>query len=370
MVTSSTSTLRNRGRASRYIEIVVHVIIWAYLFLSPLLFSRWNEAIDWPEYFRRLYFPASYCVLFYVNYFYLVPRRFIRKRYVTFVLVNVVLIALVYFGRDIYGAMIPVSEGWHRPRRFHHPAPDEGRMRMIRTVFIVQGIISQMFVVFLAVVVRLSGQWKKAEAARREAELGKSEAELKNLKNQINPHFLLNTLNNIYALIAFDTAKAQEAVQELGKLLRYVLYETQEQKVSLRKEADFLTTYISLMRMRMADTMKTDIHIEVPDGDSVQVAPLIFISLVENAFKHGVNPSGPGFIRVSLKVENGHIRFACTNSNHPKNSSDKSPGGIGLKQVRGRLDHAYPGHYRWEYGTDESGTVYRSEIDIFTGRIA
>lgn len=118
-------------------------------------------------------------------------------------------------------------------------------------LFILRDMLSLILTVGLAVSIKMTRRWYEAEASRRELEKSKTEAELKNLKNQLNPHFLLNTLNNIYALIAFDTDKAQKAVQELSKLLRYVLYENQEIYVPLSREAEFIRNYIELMKIRL-----------------------------------------------------------------------------------------------------------------------
>ena len=110
----------------------------------------------------------------------------------------------------------------------------------------------------MSAAIRLSGRWVQVEAARREAEKSRTEAELKNLRNQLNPHFLLNTLNNIYALIAFDTDKAQTAVQELSRLLRHVLYDNQQNFVTLGKEMDFIKNYIALMRIRLSSNVTVE----------------------------------------------------------------------------------------------------------------
>ena len=111
----------------------------------------------------------------------------------------------------------------------------------------------------------------------------------KNLRNQLNPHFLLNTLNNIYALIAFDSDKAQQAVQELSKLLRYVLYDNQQTYVPLCKEVDFIRNYIELMRIRLSANVQMITKFDIQPDSQTLIAPLIFISLIENAFKHGIS---------------------------------------------------------------------------------
>lgn len=349
-----------RSKNERTIEVLIHICIWVYVFGSPLLFKLGNETIDWPNYVRRLYFPVSSCVIFYVNYFGLFNRFFLKKKYKSFILCNALMLVAFVCLRDPVMQLLPPSPppGHSRGERFHEPS-----MYMI-AIFTLRSAVSLAFVSFLAVAVRLSLQWREAEMARQEAELGRSEAELKNLKNQINPHFLLNTLNNIYSLTAFDTDKAQAAIQQLSGLLRYILYENQQTTVALTKEADFLRTYISLMRIRLSGDVDVSYDVDIPADDVPQIAPLIFISLVENAFKHGISPVAHSFVSIALKVNRDEIQFSCLNSNFPKKSNDKSPGGIGLKQVESRLEHSYPGKYKWNYGVSEDGKTYFSQITI------
>ena len=205
---------------------------------------------------------------------------------------------------------------------------------------------------------------KVLAAARKEAERNRSEAELKNLRNQLNPHFLLNTLNNIYALIAFDTDKAQQAVQELSKLLRYVLYDNQQTYVPLGKETAFIRNYIELMRIRLSSNVQMTTQIDILPDSRTLIAPLIFISLIENAFKHGISPTERSFIHIHLAENETEVICEISNSNHPKNIMDKSGSGIGLEQVNRRLEILYPGQYTWQKGISEDGKEYRSRLSI------
>ncbi len=363
-MTSNTHTqLADRRKFEHRVEMAIHLCIWIYIFASPLLMPRRGDEIDWPQYFRRLYFPLTSCLLFYANYLYLVPRYLLDgKHYRRFAISNVLLILLLLASQEIYMLLTTeygAGRGGRRPGKFS----PEDFFRM-KAMFALRNFISLAFIVGVAITVKLSMRWYHAENARKEAELRRREAELTNLRNQINPHFLLNTLNNIYALTAFDPDAARQAIEELSRLLRHVLYENKGEKVSIAKEAEFLKTYIALMRIRLADNMEVKVDIDIPEGDKSVVAPLIFISLVENAFKHGVSPTKHSFIRITLQADEKNIRFVCENSNFPKSANDKSPGGIGLQQVKSRLEHIYPGKYRWHHGTDETGEVYRSEIHI------
>ena len=359
------SGMKLKRNFEQTVGIIVHVCIWTYIFSSPLLNVRRGEPIDWGSYLQRLYFPISMCVVFYINYFYLIPHLlFGNKRYRRFVVLNVVLIIALMLSRDLYVALMPPPEMLPDVHRPIDEAEHEEPSFLMRCLFYLRNFVSQAFLAVLAVMVRLSVQWRKADKARQEAELGRTEAELKNLKNQINPHFLLNTLNNIYALTAFDAEKAQRAIEQLSRMLRYVLYENQKNLVDLKKEVEFIRTYISLMRIRVSDDVRIDLRVDVPDDASISIAPLIFISLVENAFKHGISTTGDSFIEISIRLADDHLIFSCRNSNFPKTASDKSPGGIGLQQVRSRLEHSYAGHYTWQYGEEPDGGVYCSRIDI------
>lgn len=279
-----------RSKAEHIIEAVVHIATWLFIFASPLFFRKTGEATDWGRYLHGSVFPLTTCAVFYANYLLLVPRLIFAKRYRTFLFCNLLLISLLTILHEVHTNIL------FPPHQFHL------FQRPPRILFILRGILTYVFIVGISVSIRLSKEWRKAEMARHKAELGRSEAELKNLKNQLNPHFLLNTLNNIYALTAFDPEKAQEAIRRLSQLLRYVLYENRNRFVSLAKEAEFLQTYIALMRIRLQDNVEVTTDIDIPAESCPQVTPLIFISVVENAFKHGVSPTQPSFIHFSLKA--------------------------------------------------------------------
>ena len=308
---------------------------------------------------RSLGGPVAYMALFYLNYVWLIPRFYFGGKKGAFYLINVVCIAAAL------GMMV---EWWHlvdnwMPVDVHRP-PHRGPRP--RTPMYFYNTISLILVVGLSLAVRLTQRWQHAEQARQEAEKSRTEAELSNLRNQLNPHFLLNTLNNIYALIAFDADKAQLAVDELSHLLRHVLYDNQQAFVPLYKEVAFMRNYIELMKIRVTDSVKIDTDIRIDDDDATPVAPLLFISLLENAFKHGISPQGKGFIHITMSQENEKITCAITNSNYPKRAKDTSGSGIGLEQVSKRLELIYPGRYTWDRGLNADATEYHSSIELMT----
>lgn len=354
-------------KAERVIEVSVHVLTWTFVFLSPLFFRRSWETFDLLRFMHGSLMQLLTCVAFYVNYFYLIPCYLLKSRNVKcFVALNLLMFVLSQLLMELSIVVWPM------------PMPEIGGKSMAenckqefppKIVFMLRGLITYVFTVGISVALRLSMQWKHSEQARVEAEAKRTQAELKNLKNQINPHFLLNTLNNIYALVAFDQDKAQQAILELSRLLRYMLYENQSDRVSLNKEIDFLRNYISLMKLRINNAVDVRVEFDVPEQEEIVVAPLIFISLVENAFKHGISPTENSFIHIYLKADREHLRFYCVNSNFPKSKvTDKAPGGIGLVQVASRLELSYPGRYKWTAGVSEDGKEYRSEI-LLTDKI-
>ena len=342
----------------RYVEVLIHVIGWGMVFGFPLLMmNRSGFGITWGEYLRHgCVVPLSFLVVFYVNYFVLIPHYLFAGRMRTYIIYNVLLVVAVLLGGYVWQELAFLLDEPRPPRHIGPP----------RWVFVARDAFSMVLTVGLCAAIRLSRRWAQTEEARREAEKSRAEAELKNLRNQLNPHFLLNTLNNIYALIAFDADKAQAAVQELSRLLRHVLYENQQRTVGLDREMDFIRNYIELMRIRLAANVRVETQFDIPDGSRTQIAPLIFISLIENAFKHGISPTEPSFIRILFSEENGEIRCDITNSYHPKTGEDKSGSGIGLEQVRKRLELSYPGRYTWQQGVSADKKEYRSILTIKT----
>lgn len=339
--------------ARRPLEILIHIISWGIVFGFPFFFiDRAGNSINWSAYLRHSAVPISFVTVFYLNYFLLVPFLLFREQKNKYIIYNILLVCIIGLLLHIWqslNAPVPPIKKPHMPPGW---------------IFFVRDILSLIFTIGLSAAIRMSARWGEAEAARREAEKSRTEAELKNLRNQLNPHFLLNTLNNIYALIAFDADKAQTAVQELSRLLRHVLYDNQQNFVTLDKEMDFIRNYIELMRIRLSANVRVETKIDVRPDSRTEIAPLIFISLIENAFKHGISPTEPSFIRIHFSESPGEIHCEITNSYHPKSVADKSGSGIGLEQVRKRLELTYPGHYDWQQGVSEDMKEYKSILII------
>lgn len=155
----------------------------------------------------------------------------------------------------------------------------------------------------------------------------------------------------------------------MSALLRQMLYGTQKNAITLKEEADFITHYVDLMRIRTGENVNIKLNISIPPSNDIFIAPVILISLVENAFKHGISPTMASFISINLFSDGEKIEFEIKNSNFPKNNSDKSGHGIGLKQVAKRLDLAYKDKYEWIKGVDDLNKIYYSKIIIYDTKL-
>ena len=345
---------QNFTSARRPLEILIHIIGWGIMFGFPFFFvERGNGNINWMAYIRHFAVPLSFMIAFYVNYFLLVPRYLFQNQSKKYVVYNIIFLCIIGLFLHLWQSL--TFDPSFAPKRPNMPPG---------WLFFLRDMLSLVFTIGLSAAIRMSARWTQNEAALKEAERSRAEAELKNLRNQLNPHFLLNTLNNIYALIAFDADKAQEAVQELSKLLRYVLYDNQQMYVPLCKEVDFIRNYIELMRIRLTANVQMTTQFDVRPDSRTLIAPLIFISLIENAFKHGISPTEPSFINIHIAEHDKEVVCDIRNSNHPKTVQDKSGSGVGLEQVSRRLEILYPGAYTWSKGCSEDGAVYESKLSI------
>jgi len=341
--------------------LLLHVVIWSVLFLSPLMFIGNNEKISIVRFMTNSVVQLTFFIVFYMNYLFLAPECLLRGKKRFFWLVNILMIvclALALHGWFEYNLDKEIKSGTVKKRK------DSGRKEDMRILFVFRDIFNLTVAATTATAIVVVGKLKESEEARKEAEAASVEAELKNLRNQINPHFLLNTLNNIYALTAFDGDKARKAILELSDMLRHILYDNQQAYVCLNDEIKFIHNYIDLMKIRLTDNVKVTEDISVPEQCGIYIAPLIFISLIENAFKHGVALSSRSFIHIMISADDEKVTCRIENSNHPKAQTDRSGHGIGLRQVRKRLELAYKGRFDWKKGITENNT-YLSEIKIY-----
>ena len=218
-------------------------------------------------------------------------------------------------------------------------------------------LLSNLTIFATVTAVHFTFQMIETENERREAEKLRIEAEHKLLKYQLNPHFLMNTLNNIHAQIDLDSEAAQESVRLLSKMMRYMLYETNHDRVPLAKEVDFLSNYFEMMRKRYIDTVSIELIVpkEIPN---ISIPPVLFINLAENAFKHGITYDSNSFLRFELKMEDDKITCHVVNSKIKNKADIQESFGFGIESLRKRLDLLYANNYTYDIlETDDTYSV-------------
>lgn len=325
---------RKKGAA-----LMAHILIWLLVFLVPILSDTGERQRSLGMYLMfsvPMFFNLS---VFYLNYSFLIERYLFRREIWKYLLINLLIFVVVGWTVMLFQTV------WIEPLAGLDPMqrPD------IPEEFIwIRTIVSLLMVAGLSVAIRMTGQWYRAERIRAQLEQARVESELSNLKNQLSPHFFFNTLNNIYSMIATRPDDAQKAVHQLSKLIRYVLYESDHEQVPLKSELLFVRSYIDLMSFRYPQHVRIEQEITDPPGNPL-IAPLLFISLIENAFKHGTSPVEGSVIRIRIVTfgegERARVECVTENSCFPKDGEDKSGSGIGLENLRKRLELIYPGRY-------------------------
>jgi two-component system LytT family sensor kinase len=338
------------------IKILLHLLAWAILLGIPLyFFKRWDVGKD----FIWAYYIGNFLngIIFYTNYLILVPNYFFGiQKYKYYVSVLILLIFLYFVsdqsnkivfkyvpGRDsIENSLEPANSAreTHPPRRDEHRGP-----LPFREMHLFNYMFTSLFLVFFSVGMRVLERHSQTEKLQKELEKEKLNSELAFLKNQISPHFFFNTLNNIYSLISINADDSQKAVLKLSKLMRYLLYDSENGNTKLSNEIDFMNNYIDLMKLRM--TSKISLMVTFPEEyEDRSIPPLIFIPFIENAFKHGISYREKSFIEIKMMTEKNSILFRCANSLiKAREESEPGQSGIGLENVTKRLNLLFPGKH-------------------------
>src|SRR5574344_1269720 len=394
----------------RKMENILYLALWAILFVAPVLTLYVRTSSDkslmfnWTEVMSvwKLFF--VYLLVFVIHNFFIAPQLIYNHKKLTyFITVICMLIAFQVYqcnsrpqeigmgplhpdmlkdGRNIQRPDFkpdrkpnmqmqggPGKENNFRPDKAPDMHHDNGP-RDIKTmdghhppIMIDQQDIVAFVIVFLMLGMNLGIKlYCKSDADAKEMkdlEQKNLEQQLEYLKYQINPHFFMNTLNNIHALVDIDPEKAKTTIVELSKMMRYLLYEGSKQLVPLQKEQQFVESYISLMKLRYTDMV--DIINDVPDQlPNMMIPPLLTINFIENAFKHGVSYKQKSFIHIELRVIANRLYFSCQNSKHQE--STKEQGGVGIVNTRKRLDLIFGENYSLEINNKNDN--YEVKLDI------
>ena len=289
-------------------------------------------------------------VVYFANFYLFGPYMFFRRRYWLFVLCNLLL---------ILGANYGFVYGYFAIKHNVPSMPAKAWMGFFSGTFIF--FLLNIVTVAVAIGIRHFIRVRQLKQQLKDEKAKNTEAELAWLKNQINPHFLFNTLNNISSLTQIDADAAQDAIAQLSDLLRYAMYETNKNTVPLGGEVEFMRNYIELMKLRCNEQTSVNYQLST-DSEQVEVAPLLFVSLIENAFKHGVSSGRPSAISIKLEQHQGQLTFICNNTNYPKNDKDRSGSGIGIENTRRRLELMYADRYEWEQTLEDN--IYHVMIKL------
>jgi len=364
--------MNNPFTSDNRLKVTLHIVLWTIIFVFPIYVFHSFGFTDLKQLTHFYVNAIAYGLIFYVNYLYLGPIfYFNRKKWQYFLVVAGFIIAVFFLIVLINDQLLADHE---KDKQFEEIMKklNEGRANR-RPPFELFRVINYLFTSIMitgfALGLGFMERHREDEKKRKELEKEKLHSELAFLKNQISPHFFFNTLNNIYALTGIDTPAAQESILKLSKLMRYLLYESEHGETLLSHEIDFMTNYIALMKLRLSP--KVDLRVSFPDDYiDFKVPPLLFISFVENAFKHGVSNRDASFIAIRMVTEEGRILFSTENS-IGKNTqlTDKENSGIGLENVKKRLMLLFPDTHKLIINQDEQTFKVELSIELKSSKV-
>ncbi len=342
-----------QNKLQRNRVLLLHLLFWC-IYLSfniyQASFFSQQRGYDWSIglLFTGVQFLFTFTVA-YLNYFIFLPRFLNHKKAWRYILEFIVPFAVLVMLR-VYVQ--------------RHMVEDSPRAEFFSShMYIIQVAIITLFITAFVSMLRFAVDWFELEARKREIENEKLYAELNFLRAQINPHFLFNTLNNLYYLAYSKSDNTTEVISKLSQMMRYMIYESNHEKVLLSKEIEYMQNYISLEQLRLNNEVPIRFTVE-GDTENIWIAPLILITFLENAFKHGVtNKAANAWINILIRMEGKQCLYRVENSKVPAaKDSREGKSGIGLQNVKRRLELSYPGQYRLK--VNDATDRYSVELDI------
>ena len=328
---------------------LLHALFWILVFAMSMLAGTGNST-SLMEIARKLINLAFYMIVVYFNLGYLIPRFLSQKNFMTYCLLLLVTVAVL---TPIEVLLLYITYEEVEPREFL--------------------IMNQHFIFLLlfmiaggSTVIKIISDWQRHQRDRKDLETQRMQSEIKFLKSQINPHFLFNTLNSLYALTLKKSDKAPEIVIKLSEMMRYMLYECNERRVPLQKEVNYIENYLAMEKLRQSGQADIQFKVEGQITDQT-IAPLIFIPFLENSFKHGLNHHiNEGYVHVVMKVLDEKLLLRIINSkpNHTTLPSERQNGGIGLANVQRRLSLLYPNQYKLDIEESDAAHIVELSLDL------
>jgi two-component system LytT family sensor kinase len=329
-------------------QIFWHIIFWVGIVSYFVYLTAVNSKIS-AEALLLIFgvFSAINIGLFYLNYLYFIPKFLDKKKYRYYTLT--LLAAIIVFALGKYA----LATSFKAYILLH-----DGRMVSFWEYFF-SSVLTNVFFLFLSTALKFGVDWFLNARIQKDLENQRLAAELAFLKSQINPHFLFNSLNSIYSLAYQKSDTAPEAILKLSEIMRYMLYESNDGKVDLAKELQYLQNYIDLQKIRFGNKAFVDFKI-TGEVSNQKIVPLLLIAFIENAFKHGVanDPSVP--IRLMINLSGSNLHFYIENKKHMNNRDIE--GGVGLANVERRLELLYPGNYKLDI--QDKPDTYTAELSL------
>ncbi len=328
-------------------QVFLHSAVWLSILLL-FMFMVGNGKLTYHTFVIIFYFGCINITVFYINYLFIFPEFLNQKKYFRYGLSTLLLILLA--GLVKYGLAYSLGDAiLSRGGSRQHP--------IAFGEYYAGAIFVTCFFIFLSTALKFMADWFINEKIKNTLENEKLTAELAFLKSQINPHFLFNSLNNIYSLAYQKSEKTPEAILKLSEIMRYMLYESNEDKVDLIKEIQYLENYIELQKLRFKD--KTSINFSINGNpDNQKIMSLVLISFVENAFKHGIATDEQNPITITMSIDRGKLYFKVANKKSKQNKDET--GGIGLLNMKRRLDLLYKNKYRLQI--EDGPAIYSCEL--------
>ena len=365
--------LKEETKSSNYPipPFVPLLLIWLFVMLFPLATFLDPAVITSPKINARgvvgFYVPLiTTTLIFLINQKFLVPSCIFKKHYIPFVIHNALLVIGAIFVREVAFFLIERNPGEGITYFFTSYCFSNMKGGHFSFITVILFSILVGFVCGISVLYNIVLRHTLRAFLQREQKSMALQYELDFLKNQLSPHFLFNTLNNISALIQFDPKRAEESMAKLSKLLRVTLYQTSDSTIPIKEEIDILRKYADLEKLRLDSSYDLQFNVELED-ENFQIAPLIAMPLVENTIKHSVNPNGKSFAHISIEQKGNTAIFRTENSNFPRKKKSNE-GGLGLATFKKRLDLLYNGRY--EYKTEVVGDVYKATLILVSDKTA
>jgi hypothetical protein len=340
--------------------LLLYAIIWILVLLSPyfrymqdISQNGWNRMIgDLTNLFLLL-------LLFLINLLVLVPRLlFNDKRSQYFFIVTTMIFAAAVVSLIFHPVGPPQPPGMGIPPPDIQSEKTHNLLPFLGTIL--NNLITAFLIIGSSTALELEYKWRSEQKLRKDVEKEQLKTSLALLRHQVSPHFFMNTLNNIHALVEIDSGKAQDAIERLSTLMRYLLYDSAQSNIELKKEIDFINSFVSLMQLRHSD--EVDVKISIPDQiPDIKIPPMLFISLLENAFKHGVSYPLKSYIYLEMQIHENSLVCLIKNSKHKKvsNTFDEYSG-IGLANIKKSLNLLY----EQDYKLDISDKEHEFEINL------